>query len=75
MPIAARYDDPAARIGVVNDVLSLQLARRSVRKFGTREITDDELAALIAAAGAPWPAVMVTAAPATPRLWATSSRS
>ena len=50
MPAAARYGDPAATLGVVNDVLSLQLARRSVRKFGPREVTDDELSALVAAA-------------------------
>jgi nitroreductase len=50
MSAAARYGDPAATLGVVNDVLSLQLAHRSVRKFGSREVTDDELTALIAAA-------------------------
>lgn len=50
MPAAARYGDPAATLGVVNDVLTLQLARRSVRKFGPRNVTDDELTALIAAA-------------------------
>jgi nitroreductase len=50
MPAAARYGDPAATLGVVNDVLSLQLARRSVRQFGPREVTDDELTALVAAA-------------------------
>jgi nitroreductase len=50
MSAAARYGDPAATLGAVNDVLSLQLARRSVRKFSSREVTDDELAALVAAA-------------------------
>lgn len=35
---------------MANDVLTLQLARRSVRKFGPRPVTDDELVALIAAA-------------------------
>jgi len=50
MTVADRYGDPAATLGAVNDVLSMQLARRSVRKFGPREVTDEELAALIAAA-------------------------
>ncbi|HEY0001596.1 MAG TPA: NADPH-dependent oxidoreductase [Actinoplanes sp.] len=49
-PATARYGDPAATLGVGTDVLSLQLARRSVRKFGSRAVTDDELTALIAAA-------------------------
>jgi nitroreductase len=35
---------------VVTDTIRLQLAHRSVRKFGPREVTDDELSALIAAA-------------------------
>ncbi|GAA2582188.1 NADPH-dependent oxidoreductase [Dactylosporangium fulvum] len=50
MPVTARYGDPTATLSVASDVLSLQLAHRSVRKFGPREVTDDELAALIAAA-------------------------
>jgi nitroreductase len=50
MSANARYGDPAATLGLVNEVLTLQLARRSVRKFGSREVTDDELTALIAAA-------------------------
>lgn len=50
MSIAARYGDPAAALDVANDVLDLQLARRSVRRFGPREVTDGELAALVAAA-------------------------
>ncbi|GAA3777155.1 NADPH-dependent oxidoreductase [Plantactinospora mayteni] len=50
MTAAARYGDPAAVLAVVNDVLNLQLGHRSVRKFGSREVTDDELAALVAAA-------------------------
>jgi nitroreductase len=50
MTVGARYGDPTATLGVVNDVLNLQLARRSVRKFGPREVTDAELAALVAAA-------------------------
>jgi nitroreductase len=47
---AARYGDPAATLGVLTDVLRLQLAHRSVRKFGPRPVADDELAALVAAA-------------------------
>jgi nitroreductase len=46
----ARYGDPDARLEVLNDVVRVQLAHRSVRKFGPREVTDAELAALIAAA-------------------------
>jgi nitroreductase len=48
--VAARYGGPATTLGVVNDVLKLQLAHRSVRKFTSREVTDDELAAIVAAA-------------------------
>ncbi|MFI5893894.1 NADPH-dependent oxidoreductase [Actinoplanes sp. NPDC051513] len=33
-----------------NEVLALQLARRSVRRFGPRPVTDEELSALVAAA-------------------------
>lgn len=50
MSVTARYGDPAATLGVVNDVLSLQLAHRSVRRFGPRDVTEEELTALIAAA-------------------------
>ncbi|MEO3925035.1 nitroreductase family protein [Micromonosporaceae bacterium B7E4] len=50
MTAAARYGDPAAVLAVASEVLNLQLAHRSVRKFGPREVTDDELTALIAAA-------------------------
>ena len=50
MSATARYGDPAATLGVVNDVLELQLAHRSVRKFTSRAVTDDELAAIVAAA-------------------------
>jgi nitroreductase len=47
---AARYGDPDASAGKLTDVIELQLRRRSVRRFGPREVTDDELTALIAAA-------------------------
>ncbi|WP_045739637.1 NADPH-dependent oxidoreductase [Actinoplanes rectilineatus] len=50
MSVTARYGDPAATLGVTNDVLAVQLAHRSVRAFGPRPVGDDELAALIAAA-------------------------
>jgi nitroreductase len=50
MSTSARYGDPTATLGVVNDLLSLQLAPRSVRKFASRAVTDDELTSLIAAA-------------------------
>ncbi|WP_249412273.1 NtaA/DmoA family FMN-dependent monooxygenase [Micromonospora endophytica] len=47
---AARYGDPSVALGVATDVIRLQLAHRSVRRFGPRDVTDDELTALIAAA-------------------------
>ncbi|MET7403348.1 NADPH-dependent oxidoreductase [Dactylosporangium sp. NPDC005572] len=50
MSATARYGDPAAALGVVNDVLTLQLSHRSVRRFLPHAVTDDELAALVAAA-------------------------
>ncbi|GAA2148058.1 nitroreductase family protein [Glycomyces algeriensis] len=46
----ARYGDPDAVLGAVSDVIRLQLAHRSVRAFGPRDVHDDELTALIAAA-------------------------
>lgn len=50
MSVTARYGDPTAALGVVNDVLAVQLAHRSVRRFRSREIGDDELTAIVAAA-------------------------
>jgi nitroreductase len=50
MTVAARYGDPSAVLKVGNETLALLLARRSVRRFGPSEVTDDELAALVAAA-------------------------
>lgn len=50
MTAADRYGDPSASLAVGNETLARQLARRSVRRFGPRPVTDDELAALIAAA-------------------------
>ncbi|GIF16023.1 NADPH-dependent oxidoreductase [Actinoplanes teichomyceticus] len=48
--VTDRYGDPDARLGVLTDTLRLQLARRSVRRFTARDVTEDELIALIAAA-------------------------
>ncbi|GIE93007.1 NADPH-dependent oxidoreductase [Paractinoplanes rishiriensis] len=50
MSVVARYGDPAASLTVASEVLALQLARRSVRRFGDRPVTEEELAALVAAA-------------------------
>jgi nitroreductase len=47
---AARYGDPDARPGTLTEVIELQLARRSVRRFTSRDVTEDELTALVAAA-------------------------
>ncbi|MEU4158910.1 NADPH-dependent oxidoreductase [Actinoplanes sp. NPDC026670] len=50
MPLTARYGDPDAAVSVANDVLAVQFAHRSVRRFGPRDVTADELTALVAAA-------------------------
>jgi len=50
MTAARRYGDPTAALALSSDVLTLQLAHRSVRRFRPRPVTDDELAALVAAA-------------------------
>ncbi|SDL33500.1 Nitroreductase [Glycomyces sambucus] len=47
---AARYGDPEARLGAVNDIVRVQLAHRSVRRFGPRDVTEEELTTLVAAA-------------------------
>jgi nitroreductase len=49
-PAAHRYGDPEAVLRVSNAVLELQLAHRSVRQFGPRPVSDEELTALVAAA-------------------------
>ncbi|HEY1821740.1 MAG TPA: NADPH-dependent oxidoreductase [Trebonia sp.] len=49
-PAAHRYGDPETVLKVSSAVLELQLAHRSVRQFGPRPVTDEELAALVAAA-------------------------
>ncbi|GAB99092.1 putative NADPH-dependent FMN reductase [Gordonia namibiensis NBRC 108229] len=50
MTITERYADPSATLGVVNDVLSVQLAHRSVRRFRPDPVDDSRLHAIIAAA-------------------------
>ncbi len=50
MSAADRYGDPAVDLAPPNDVLRLQLTHRSVRKFGPRDVTEEELTALVAAA-------------------------
>ncbi len=50
MSVTARYGDPDAALEAANGVVRLQLAHRSVRKFGPGDVSDDVLAALVAAA-------------------------
>ncbi|EIV92386.1 NADPH-dependent oxidoreductase [Frankia sp. QA3] len=50
MTITARYADPEATLSVASEIVTLQLAHRSVRRFTPRPVADDELAALVAAA-------------------------
>ncbi|WP_335991634.1 NADPH-dependent oxidoreductase [Glycomyces sp. MUSA5-2] len=50
MSVTERYGDPDARLEAVNDTVRIQLAHRSVRRFGPRDVTDDELTTLVAAA-------------------------
>ncbi|MFB9658458.1 NADPH-dependent oxidoreductase [Glycomyces mayteni] len=50
MSVTERYGDPDARLGAVNDTVRIQLAHRSVRRFGPREVTEDDLTTLVAAA-------------------------
>ncbi len=50
MTMTARYADQDLSLDTASDVLALQLAHRSVRKFTSRPVTDDELTALVAAA-------------------------
>lgn len=47
---AKRYGDPEVELAVWNEVLATQLAHRSVRRFTSRVVDDDELTALVAAA-------------------------
>ncbi len=50
MTIKERYADPESILAAHNDVLALQLAHRSVRKFTSEQVTDAKRAALVAAA-------------------------
>ena len=47
---SARYGDPDLALTLTNDVLDLQLAHRSVRRFLPEQVGDAELTALVAAA-------------------------
>jgi hypothetical protein len=49
MPVTTRYGDDAVTLNVHSDVLDLQLAHRSVRKFAAGAVTDDQLEAMVAA--------------------------
>jgi len=67
MPVTSRYGDSAARLEVSSDVLTLQLAHRSVRRFADGDVSEAQLAALVAAAQSaptssnlqPWSVVVV----------------
>ncbi len=48
--VVQRYGDPGFALAVRNEVLDLQLAHRSVRRFTDRAVSDEEIAALVAAA-------------------------
>jgi nitroreductase len=48
--LAARYADQQFSLDVINDVLVVQLAHRSVRKYLDSPVTEDHLRAMIAAA-------------------------
>lgn len=48
--IIRRYGDPTVGLGFRNAVLDLQFAHRSVRQFNSRDVTDGELDAIVAAA-------------------------
>lgn len=46
----ARYGDSAAALAVGNETIALQLAHRSVRRFLSEPVSDDQLTAIVAAA-------------------------
>jgi nitroreductase len=50
MTVTERYADAAATLDAHSDMLALQLAHRSVRRFTSRPVSDGELAAIVAAA-------------------------
>ena len=67
MSLTTRYGSEALSLEVRSEVLDLQLAHRSVRKFASGEVTDDHLQAMVAAAQSaptssnlqPWSVVVV----------------
>ena len=76
MPFTTRYGDDTGALSVRNEVLDLQLAHRSVRKFAAGAVTEDQLQAMVAAAQSastssnlqPW-SVVVSATPLGRRGW------
>ncbi len=50
MSLAARYGATDAATALLTDTVALQLAHRSVRKFAPEPVSDEQLAALVAAA-------------------------
>jgi nitroreductase len=50
MSAAERYADPAFELATTSDVIALMLAHRSVRRYTERQVSDEELVALVAAA-------------------------
>lgn len=50
MTVIARYGDVDAELGIHNETLALQLAHRSVRRFLPDAVSDEQLAAIVAAA-------------------------
>lgn len=50
MSITARYGSPSATLDVSTETIELQVRHRSVRRFTERDVTEDELTALVAAA-------------------------
>lgn len=50
MTVISRYGDSEASLAVHNETLAIQLAHRSVRKFTAQPVSDEHLAALVAAA-------------------------
>jgi nitroreductase len=67
MSVTTRYGSDALALNVRNEVLDLQLAHRSVRKFAHGDVTEDQVRAMVAAAQSaptssnlqPWSVVVV----------------
>ena len=84
MPVTHRYGDDSVTLKVRSDVLDLQLAHRSVRRFAPAGVSDDQLEALVAAAQSaptssnlqPWSVVVVRDPERKARLaaWAAGQR-